>query len=215
MIIKTILFDFDGVVVDSERLHLRALGEVLHNHGISYPNDLLNDFVGKSDSLFYQYVIDNLNSSYELDYLLKQKNKIFDKIVRELQPIDGFLDFIDIVIQKNIPRAIVTSSSGETLKMVSEIFPFQNYIDIVVCEEDTTRHKPHPEPYLLALERTGGEKETTLIIEDSANGIKAGKSAGCIVFGLTTSLPRKPLLEAGADKVFDSYKEISDFIHLE
>ncbi|OQB31615.1 MAG: Phosphorylated carbohydrates phosphatase [Bacteroidetes bacterium ADurb.Bin174] len=215
MIIKTILFDFDGVVVDSERLHLKALGEVLHNHGISYPNDLLNDFVGKNDSLFYQYVIDNLNSSYELDYLLKQKNKIFDKIVRELQPIDGFLDFIDIVIQKNIPRAIVTSSSGETLKMVSEIFPFQNYIDIVVCEEDTTRHKPHPEPYLLALERTGGEKETTLIIEDSANGIKAGKSAGCIVFGLTTSLPRKPLLEAGADKVFDSYKEISDFIHLE
>jgi len=215
MIIKTILFDFDGVVVDSERLHLKALGEVLHNHGISYPNDLLNDFVGKNDSLFYQYVIDNLNSSYELDYLLKQKNKIFDKIVRELQPIDGFLDFIDIVIQKNIPRAIVTSSSGETLKMVSEIFPFQNYIDIVVCEEDTTRHKPHPEPYLLALERTGGEKETTLIIEDSANGIKAGKSAGYIVFGLTTSLPRKPLLEAGADKVFDSYKEISDFIHLE
>ena len=99
MIIKTILFDFDGVVVDSERLHLKALGEVLHNHGISYPNDLLNDFVGKNDSLFYQYVIDNLNSSYELDYLLKQKNKIFDKIVRELQPIDGFLDFIDIVIQ--------------------------------------------------------------------------------------------------------------------
>lgn len=214
MIIKTILFDFDGVVVDSEKLHLRALGEVLHNHGISYPDDLLNDFVGKNDSLFYQYVIDNLNSSYELDYLLKQKNKIFDKIVRELQPIDGFLDFIDVVIRKNIPRAIVTSSSGETLKMVSEIFPFQNYFDIVVCEEDTTRHKPHPEPYLLALERTDGEKETTLIIEDSANGIKAGKSAGCIVFGLTTSLPRKSLLEAGADKVFDSYQEISDFIHL-
>jgi HAD superfamily hydrolase (TIGR01509 family) len=214
MIIKTILFDFDGVVVDSEKLHLRALGEVLHNHGISYPDDLLNDFVGKNDSLFYQYVIDNLNSSYELDYLLKQKNKIFDKIVRELQPIDGFLDFIDVVIRKNIPHAIVTSSSGETLKMVSEIFPFQNYFDIVVCEEDTTRHKPHPEPYLLALERTDGEKETTLIIEDSANGIKAGKSAGCIVFGLTTSLPRKSLLEAGADKVFDSYQEISDFIHL-
>jgi len=215
MTIKTILFDFDGVVVDSERLHLRALGEVLHNHGISYPNDLLNDFVGKSDSMFYQYVIDNLNSSYELDYLLKQKNKIFNKLVCELQPIDGFLDFIDVVMQKNISRAIITSSSEETLKMISEIFPFQNYFDIVVCEEDTTEHKPHPAPYLLGLERTGGEKETTLIIEDSANGIKAGKSAGCIVFGLTTSLPRKPLLEAGADKVFDSYKEISDFIHFE
>ena len=50
MQIKTILFDFDGVVVDSESLHLRALGEVLTNHGISYPDDLLEKFVGKSDS---------------------------------------------------------------------------------------------------------------------------------------------------------------------
>ena len=77
MQIKTILFDFDGVVVDSESLHLRALGEVLTNHGISYPDHLLEKFVGKSDSSFYKYVIDNLNSSFELDYLLDQKNKIF------------------------------------------------------------------------------------------------------------------------------------------
>lgn len=212
MQIKTILFDFDGVVVDSESLHLRALSEVLTNHGIRYPDSMLHDFVGKSDSLFYQYVIDNLDDSYELDYLLDEKNKIFEKIVKELKPINGFLDFIDIVIQKNIPRAIVTSSSEETLKMVSEIFPFQNYFDIVVCEEDTTEHKPYPAPYLLGLKRTGGEKETTLIIEDSVNGIKAGKFAGCTVFGLTTSLPRNTLLEAGADKVFDSYKEISEGI---
>ncbi|NLO70803.1 MAG: HAD family phosphatase [Porphyromonadaceae bacterium] len=52
MQIKTILFDFDGVVVDSESLHLRALGEVLDNHGIKYPDDLLENFVGRSDSSF-------------------------------------------------------------------------------------------------------------------------------------------------------------------
>ncbi len=212
MTVKTILFDFDGVVVDSESLHIRALSEVLINHGISYPDSMLHDFVGKSDSLFYQYVIDNLDDRYELDYLLNEKNKIFDEIVIELKPIEGFLDFIDLVIQKNIPRAIVTSSSEETLKMVSEIFPFHNYFDVVVCEDDTTEHKPYPAPYLLGMERTGGEKETTLIIEDSVNGIIAGKSAGCTVFGLTTSLPRNTLLKAGADKVFDSFKEISEEI---
>lgn len=91
----------------------------------------------------------------------------------------------------------MTSSSNETLEMVSEIFPFQNYFDIVVCEEDTTEHKPKAAPYLLGLERTGGrKKKTTLVIEDSVNGIKAGKAAGCIVFGLTTSLPREVLIEA-------------------
>lgn len=208
MNIKTILFDFDGVVVDSENLHLRALGAVLTNHGISYPDDLLGQYVGRSDSAFYQYVIDNLNSNFELNYLLDQKNKIFEEIIHELKPIDGFLNFIDDVIINNVSRAIVTSSSRETLDMVSEIFPFHNYFDIVVCEEDTNEHKPKPAPYLLGLERTKGEKETTLVIEDSVNGIIAGKSAGCIVFGLTSSLPRKVLVEAGADMVFDSYEEI-------
>jgi len=212
MTIKTILFDFDGVVVNTENLHLRALGEVLTNHGINYPDDLLQNFVGKNDALLYQYVIDNLDDSYELDYLLNEKNKIFDKIVKELKPIDGFFDFIDSVIRKKIPHVVVTSSSKETLKMISDFFPFQNYFDVVVCEEDTTRHKPYPEPYLLGLKRTGGDKETTLIIEDSVNGIKAGKSAECTVFGLTTSLPRNILLNAGADKVFDSYNEISKAI---
>lgn len=215
MLVKTILFDFDGVVVDSESLHLRALGEVLHNHGISFPDDLLNQFVGKNDSLFYEYVIENINDSFELDYLLGQKNKIFENIIKELKPVDGFLDFIAQVIQNDIPRAIVTSSSSETLKMVSKIFPFQNYFDIVVCEDDTIEHKPKPAPYLLGLERTNGEKETTLIIEDSVSGVISGKSAGCVVFGLTTSLLREILLEAGADKVFDSYEEISRAIRFE
>ena len=125
MTIKTILFDFDGVVVNTESLHLRALGEVLTNHGINYPDDLLQNFVGKNDALLYQYVIDNLDDSYELDYLLNEKNKIFDKIVKELKPIDGFFDFIDSVIRKKIPHAVVTSSSKETLKMISDFFPFQ------------------------------------------------------------------------------------------
>lgn len=208
MIIKTILFDFDGVVVDSESLHLRALGEVLTNHGISYPDDLLGQYVGRSDSAFFQYVIDNLSSEYSHDYLLEQKNMLFETIIKELKPIEGFFDFIDDVIKNDIPRAIVTSSSSETLKMVSKIFPFQNYFDIVVCEEDTNEHKPKPAPYLLGIERTKGEKESTLVIEDSVNGIIAGKSAGCIVFGLTSSLPREVLMEAGADMVFDSYEEI-------
>lgn len=212
MQIKTILFDFDGIVVDSESLHLRALGQVLTNHGISYPDDLLGQFVGKSDSSFYQYVIDNLNSSLELDYLLDQKNKIFERIILELKPINGFLDFIDVVIQKKILRAIVTSSSEKTLKLVSGIFPFHDYFDVVVCEEDTTEHKPNPAPYLLGLERTKGKKETSLVIEDSVNGIISGKAAGCIVFGLTTSLPREVLLKAGADRVFDNYEEIREEI---
>ena len=169
---------------------------------------MLENFVGRSDSSFFQYVIDNLSDKYELDYLLNQKNSIFEKIISELQPINGFPEFIELVIQNNIKRAIVTSSSKATMEMVGAVFPFRNYFDILICEEDTDKHKPYPDPYLLGLERTNSEKSTTLVIEDSINGIKSGKAAGCIVFGITTSLPREVLIEAGADLVLDSYPEI-------
>lgn len=77
-----------------------------------------------------------------------------------------------------------------------------------------TKHKPHPEPYLLALERTGADRQSTFIIEDSINGILAGKAAGCTVAGLTTSLDADTLEQAGADYVVRSYaalrKKISE-----
>ncbi|MFV0390576.1 MAG: HAD hydrolase-like protein [Paludibacteraceae bacterium] len=63
MLVKTVLFDFDGVVVDTERLHLKALSRVLDNHGIGYPRSMLTDFVGRSDSAFSAYAIENLGCS--------------------------------------------------------------------------------------------------------------------------------------------------------
>ncbi|MDD2247010.1 MAG: HAD family phosphatase [Proteiniphilum sp.] len=211
---NTILFDMDGVVIDSEKLHLKAMDLSLESNNIVYDNSILNDFVGRSDESFFQYIFDNFDSSVDVDKLLKDKNSFFEELLKGMQYVEGFTDFIKVTNQKNIKAGLVTSSSQFTIKKVDEILNLTPYFKVIVAEEDTQKHKPHPDPYLLGLMKFDADETKTLIIEDSVNGIISGKAAGCVVAGLTTSFNSQVLLDAGADFVVDSYTELQEIINL-
>lgn len=198
----------DGVVIDSEKLHLKALALTLEQNGIECPDSLLSGFVGKSDREFFEYARDHLDDRVNVDQYLEAKDALFNSLLPELQLVDGFLPFIRFVKSKNIPTALVTSSSHWTVNQVEELMDIKRWFNRVVAEEDTDKHKPHPDPYLLALETLNADSGSTLIIEDSTIGIAAGKAAGCIVAGLTTSYDKQKLLEAGANDAFNSYEEL-------
>ncbi|MDD4008883.1 MAG: HAD hydrolase-like protein, partial [Fermentimonas sp.] len=118
---NTILFDMDGVVIDSEKLHLKAMDLSLESNNIVYDNSILNDFVGRSDESFFQYIFDNFDSSVDVDKLLKDKNSFFEELLKGMQYVEGFTDFIKVTNQKNIKAGLVTSSSQFTIKKVDEI----------------------------------------------------------------------------------------------
>ncbi|WP_298651001.1 HAD family phosphatase [uncultured Proteiniphilum sp.] len=206
--LKTILFDMDGVVIDSEKLHLRAMGLTLEQHDIEYTQSFLNDYVGRSDESFFRYVHENIDSSNSIEDLIKEKNAFFEDLLKELQYVEGFTDFIQEVKTMKLRTALVTSSSLFTVRKVNKLLNLLPFFDIIVTEEDTQKHKPHPEPYLLALENLGAGNRSVLIIEDSINGILSGKAAGCRVAGLTTSFDAETLQDAGADYVIDSFSEL-------
>ena len=210
MDIQAVFFDLDGVVIDSEKLHLRALGLTLEKNGISYDQGILDQFVGRSDNAFFRYVYDNLDDRINLDDYLRQKDIHFENLLAELRFVDGFPAFMDIVKNAGLQSALVTSSTAQTVQKVDRLLCFTRLFDLVITADDTTKHKPGPEPYLLALERTRSGNDTTIIIEDSINGIMAGKAAGCIVCGLTTSFDTATLQNAGADFVFDNYGELAN-----
>ena len=125
-----------------------------------------------------------------------------------MQFVDGFLPFAQFIQSKGIATALVTSSSHWTVNQVDELLGTKKWFNLIVAEEDTVKHKPDPAPYLLALEKLKAATGTTLIIEDSINGIISGKAAGCLVCGMTTSFDKQTLLDAGADKAFDTYEEL-------
>lgn len=198
----------DGVVIDSEKLHLRAMALTLDQYDIGYTQPFLNAYVGRSDESFFQYVYENMDNTHSPEDLIGRKNDYFKDLLKELEYVVGFTDFIQTVKKMNLPTGLVTSSSIFTVRKVNILLKVVPFFDIVITEEDTKKHKPNPEPYLLALENLDAENRSTLIIEDSINGIVAGKAAGCHVAGLTTSFDAKTLKDAGADFVIDNFSEI-------
>lgn len=212
MKIETILFDMDGIVVDSERLHLQAMDLALQKFGLTISDSELLEFVGRSDESFFEYVYNNISSDNSAETMQEEKNRQFEILHNDLQFIDGFTDFISAVQSRKLKTALVTSSSEYSVGSANEILNHTRLFDTVVFEERTTKHKPNPEPYLLALSETDSNADTSLVIEDSINGIKAGKAAGCTVVGLTTSFSKERLFEAGADYVFDGYNEIANLL---
>lgn len=206
--IKTIFFDLDGVIVDSEPIHAKAKRIILDSHSIKYPDTIFDDFIGQPDEVFFKYVCDNLDkqrNSYEL--LVQEKNNQFLDLIPEMRLIEGFTHFINDIKKRKIKTALVSSTSTYTFGLIDSHFHIANLFDLLITEKDTERHKPFPDPYLKALQILPASVDSTIVIEDSPNGIKSAKEAGCKVFALTSSFNAEKLIEA--DEILNSYNEIA------
>jgi len=209
--IKTIFFDLDGVIVDSEPVHAKAKKMILDAYSIDYPDTIFGDFIGQPDEVFFKFIYDNLDknrNSYKR--LLKEKNNLFLELIPQMRLVDGFTSFICEIKNRNMKTALVSSTSIFTFGLIDKYFRLSSLFDLLVTEIDTERHKPFPDPYIKALQTLPASTDSTIVIEDSPNGIKSAKEAGCKVFALTTSFNREKLTEA--DEIMDSYNDIAEIL---
>jgi beta-phosphoglucomutase len=213
--LKTILFDFDGVVIDSEPLHAKAKKLVLDRLNISYPPTLFDEFKGRTDNVFFDYVSGTLDPlKRPPDTLYASKKIIFEEIVNELKLVDGFPLFLSKVKEKGIGTALVSSTSLYSLALVEKLYNISGMFNLIITEVDTDLHKPYPDPYLKAMEKLDVSSDGLIVIEDSPNGIISAKRAGCFVYGLTSSFDSRHLLEAGADVIADNYDVLARILGL-
>jgi beta-phosphoglucomutase len=207
--IETVFFDLDGVIIDSEPVHAKAKKLTLDEFDIAYPDSVFDAFIGQTDEDFFKYVsaeLDVRRHSFEL--LMQRKNRLFTDLLPEMKLVDGFPLFFRNVKSRGLKTVLVSSTSAYTLGLIDKYFNITHLFDLLVTEKDTVNHKPHPEPYLKALETLPAQPESTIVIEDSPNGILSAKQAGCRVFALTASFKPEKLTEA--DRVFGSYAELSE-----
>ena len=208
---EAIFFDFDGVVIDSEPIHVKTKALALDAHKIEYPADIFERYKGMPEDRFFIHISEHLDPLKRPHTLLqKTRQEILSDYLPEVPFVDGFLDFLDLVKSKNIRTALVTSSTRQELINMDKHLKILSMFDEIVSIEATTEHKPHPAPYLKALEIMQVNSENVVVIEDSSNGVISGKKAGCRVFALTTSFTKDELANAGADEIFDGYKELKE-----
>lgn len=209
--IDTIFFDFDGVVIDSEPIHAKTKALSLDAYNIRYPADIFDKFKGIPEDKFFIYASEHLDPqhrSYEL--FIKKRHEYLSELLPEMPIIEGFLDFVEYIKNKGIRTALVTSSTNQELKNVNKHLNIISHFDKVISADATVKHKPHPDPYLKALEIMQANRENIIVIEDSPNGIISGKKAGCRCYALTTSFSKGKLIKAGADRIFESYEQLKN-----
>ena len=213
--IKAIIFDMDGVLVDSEPLHQKVEFEVCREFGMKVREEELDRFRGTKLEDIYSFVIKKYGTGNEsIEKMIERKIEIYLKYaLREMKLIEGVSEFLEkLRASGKYSYALTTSGRKVQQDQILAKVKLDKFFPIIVTADDVTRGKPDPEAYLITTEKLKELPENCLVIEDSDNGIISAKAAGCQTCGIPTSLPRECLEKAGADLIVSNFKELEKIL---
>jgi len=202
---KAVIFDFDGVVVNSEPYYEAAIGEVLSEYGIKISEDEWDQFKGLADEKFYELLESKFDLHGEIEEINERIDRSLRKKVIDLNYIPGFKDFYDF-INKNYKTGLVTSTSSNHLEWLFKNTVIEDLFDLKVTACDIENSKPHPEPYEKMANMLSISPENITVIEDSVNGVKSANKAGMKTIGLLTSFKEEEMTIA--DFIAEDYEEL-------
>jgi len=200
---KAVLFDLDGVIVDSRPHHLSAWHELARRHQIAPEPDYFTRTFGlRNDAILGGLGI----KPGDLPRLAAEKEALFRDAARgRVQALPGVRELLDALDRASVPRAVVTSTPRENLDLILESLALAGCFQALVAEEDALKGKPNPEGFLVAARRLCVEPACCVVIEDAPAGLRAAKAAGMRAIGVTTTHPAADLRDA--DLVVDSLAE--------
>lgn len=202
-----LIFDMDGVLVDSEPLHKRAKEEAFRQFGIALPESVYDSYKGRPDETMLPAILGEYSGGERLAELSKLKREIFESLEHELRALPGAVDFV-VWAKARFRIALATSATPRNRKVALKMLGMGDDFEVIVDHGRSPRPKPDPEIFLMAIRDLGVQAGECWIIEDSLNGIAAAKSAGCMTVGITTSFDAGKLSAAGADVVVESFVEL-------
>ena len=210
--IKAILLDLDGVVIDSEPLHVKSEGRLFSEYGISIDPEDWPQFKGLTPQAVFHFVRTKYNLRENIDIFLEKKYRyLAEAYERELTLFPDVLPFLQH-FQNGFVFALTTSTRRPLTKWVLTKFQLRDIFQVVITADDVARGKPHPEPYAKTIQKLQLTPPECVVIEDSVNGVKSAKAAGAKCIAVTTSFREHKLLEA--DVLVDRLGEITeDMLH--
>ncbi|HEX7450715.1 MAG TPA: HAD family phosphatase [Polyangiaceae bacterium] len=212
--LTAVIFDMDGVVLDSQAAANRALVEAAAKHGVRLNVSELEDLVGASELQFWSYVKDR----YRLPQPVELYAGSYDED-REIASYDqtllspGLLELLAELREAGLHTALATSGSRKRMNAVIDLYGLAPWLDVALCREDAAREKPAPDLFLAVVSALRVPPKTCLAIEDSARGIAAARAAGMCVLGFGAYCVSDAHL-AEADARIDSFQGF-DFLTLE
>ncbi len=206
--IKAIFWDNDGVLVDTEWLFFRATRESMAQIGVDVTQEQYVEAVLKSGRGLWHLAAEKGVSPDEIDRLREERDALYSQLLRnESSVIAGVEETLARLYGKFL-MGIVTSSRRDHFELIHRASNLLGYFDFVLTSQDYTRFKPDPEPYLLAVKKSGFDAGECVVVEDSERGLAAAKQAGIRCFVVPTALTKSSDF-SGAYKVLPSVKEVA------
>ena len=187
MPLKAVLFDMDGVIVDTEPLHRKAYYKMFDDLGIAVSEDLYTSFTGSSTKKVCSTLIEKFglqDSHEELAAIKRGYFKHFFDTDSDFELLPGVKNLIENYYENGLKLILASSAHMNTINWVFEKFGLEGYFTGKISGADLNESKPHPEIFIVAAEMAGEPKENCMVIEDSTNGIQAAFSAGifCVAY---------------------------------
>ncbi len=205
--IQGVLFDMDGVLLDSEEFITRAGIMMFKEKGFEVKESDFKPFTGMGENRFLGGVAEKYGIPFDTEKDKARTYTIYREISHgHLQPLPGVRQFIEKCREKKLKLAVATSADEVKMRInLRETGLSERLFDVLVNGLEVKNKKPHPEIYLFAAHKLGLDPSHCLVVEDAISGMKAGKAAGCKCLALTSSFPASEF--NGADWVVNDLSE--------
>ncbi len=184
---QAVIFDMDGVLVDSEPFHFENESRMFRKLGLDISDEEHSHFTGVATDVMWRQISEThelpLSVAELTELTVLESNQYFGSL-EKIEPLPGLVDLLEKLVAAEIPLAVATSSDTVTMKNILEKSGLRKYFRFTVCRDDVANSKPEPDVFLHAAKLLEVPPENCLVFEDSKNGIKAAKAAGmfCIAY---------------------------------
>ena len=212
--LQCVIFDMDGVIIDSEEIHKKAYYETFKSLGVDVSEELYKTITGSSTINAFQKLVNHFNLNHIPEDLVLQKRKRYVNFFENdptLSLVSGVKELIQFLYKRNLTLVLASSSAMVNINRVFSRFDLNQYFTAKISGADLTASKPHPEIFEKAAILGGVSKELCIVIEDSDNGIKAANDAGIFVIGYENPLVSDQTLK-DANLIIRDYNILKKYI---
>lgn len=203
-----VIFDMDGVIVDSNPYHKISLKEFVSRYGHELSDEqLLKRIYGRTNREWLTELFGKLPEDQLTEYA-EEKEALYRKLFHDdIKPVKGLIKFLDLLDENHILRAIGTSAPRSNVDFTLVRTNTVKYFPTILFDAFVTHSKPNPEIYLKSAAALGLPNSQCIVIEDSLSGVEAGQRAGSKVIGITTTHTREEL--SHCDLIIDDFENLT------